>query len=104
MTREQHTEIANTIIQQLAGGWNKLAAMTGAKMPISGHGAHGGVSFKFGRGRHCLITLEADDTYTVELCRIVKYEKRSVRTFEGVYCDQLGELFESETGLHLRLV
>lgn len=99
-----NTQIANTILDQL-GGTGRLVAMTGAKhILVDGHG----VSFKFpnraaGRPNHCKITLDGSDTYTVTFGRVVKFELRQPSTVEGIYADQLVELFENATGLALSL-
>ena len=46
------------------------------------------------------ISLAGDDTYTV----VFTSARGNVKgKFEGIYCDQLRELFERETGLYLSL-
>lgn len=84
-------------------GVDRLCAMTGA----SGFIDHGNaVSFKFkgsSAANFCKVTLEGDDTYTVLLGRIRKFEVTGKRQFEGVYAHALKGTFESATGLHLSL-
>ena len=104
-------EIAETIIRQLAGSFGKLSAMTGAKNFLHGHttdGAVGGVSFKFpkpgkGRPNFCRITLDADDTYTIEFGATRGYDYKVISKQSGMYADMLTEHFETTTGLYLSL-
>ena len=49
------------------------------------------------------ITLEPDDVYTVEFCVIRKLTSRRVSLWEGVYCDNLCDLFREQTGLETRM-
>lgn len=102
-------QIAETILEQLGG--RKLIAMTGAhsftadtnclifKLPRNGNAKHiAGVK----------ITLTPADDYTVEFFKFqTKAGITSVVTVarqEGIYCDQLQETFETETGLLTCLV
>tara|TARA_R100001510_G_C7529164_1_gene121347 strand:+ start:147 stop:380 length:234 start_codon:yes stop_codon:yes gene_type:complete len=64
------------------------------------------IGFKFKGCRrlgYCKITLNGDDTYTMLLGKIRKYELTNVQTIEGLYWDQLKEVFEGRTGLYLTL-
>ena len=49
------------------------------------------------------ITLDPSDTYTMKFFKINprKLTVDTVREIEDVYCDQLTEIFERETGLYL---
>lgn len=97
-------QVANTIIQQL-GGANKLRAMIGAG-PFLGDDNSVQFSFKGSRkANKCRITLDWTDTYTVQLFRYSpKYcSGKMVYELEGCYADMLIPVFESETGLYLRL-
>jgi len=91
-------------MQQL-GGFNKVAAMTGAANFID---LGNGVSFKFKGCRkiNCLrVVLDADDTYTVDFYKVNMrtFDVKEVKTLSGMYCDQLIPTFESTTGLYLSL-
>lgn len=95
-------DVAQTIIKQL-GGIGRLSAMTGAYNFIYDTCS---IQFKF-RNRtgpnFCKVTLDPDDTYTVEFGRLVKWELRQPKKVEGIYCDGLIPLFEKTTGLYLSL-
>lgn len=97
---------ANTIFQQLGG--QRFVAITGAKDFI---GRPDGLSFKLRGGAkqriNCVrITLDPNDTYTVEfmrLSRAPKYDVTTVSTHSDIYCDVLQDLFTRQTGLYTRL-
>ena len=94
--------IANTILEQL-GGAGRLQAMIGARDML--YDARS-LSFKFRnrRGPNWVkIALDPSDAYSVTFGRIVKYELRSSSTVNGIFADQLKELFENATGLVLSL-
>ena len=96
--------VAKVIVDQL-GGCGRLGAMLGAKMFVL---HRSGVSFKFpnpsrNRPNYCLVELADDDTYTVTMGRVVKFDLRSKSTVAGIHVDQLRELFENATGLRLSL-
>lgn len=99
-------EIATTILNQM-GGTGRLGVMIGAKNFAASQRA---VQFRFGAQRRfnfCKVALNGDDTYTMEISRVANgktgIKKTNVNHFETVYCDQLVELFERTTGLHLSL-
>ena len=99
-------EIAATIVEQL-GGMGRLSAMVNARDWVA---LDKGLQFTFAgkRGMNkCLVHLNADDTYTLELwnCRIRKGEFINEMKYqaEGVYFDMLVDLFERHTGLYLSL-
>lgn len=96
-------QVATTILEQM-GGQGRIVAMTGAKNFLYDTNA---VSFKFPNRapapNYVKVELKGDDTYTVTFGRIVKWELRSASTVEGIYRDQLRELFENATGLRLSL-
>ena len=79
--------VATTILEQLGG--RRFAAMTGAKhfMSVEG-GLQFGLPARFARNGYnkVSVTLRADDT-----------------AVEGVYCDQLQDVFRRETGLETTL-
>ncbi|MDF1565269.1 MAG: hypothetical protein P1V51_19690 [Deltaproteobacteria bacterium] len=94
--------IAKTIIEQM-GGFGKLRCMVGAHNLLD-HG--NALSFRFKGSRsfnYCKVTLTADDLYTVELGKIVKFELKNQRRAEGLFFDMLVPHFESNTGLFLSL-
>lgn len=95
-------EIARTILEQLGG--NQFAMMTGAKNFIA---AEKGLSFKVGRNSksvsHVRITLDPDDTYSVEFIRVRAGKLTQVAKETGVYCDMLQNIFTEHTGLYTSL-
>lgn len=115
----ERKQIANTILTQM-GGAGKLKLMTGAKNFIA---LESGVSFEFPNRKgpnYMKVTLEPDDTYTVEFGRKRRitdamatmdpekpvsmddfYKKLSEQ--KDVYWEDLKEIFERETGLYLSL-
>ena len=99
--------IANTILAQYGG--NQFRVLTGAKNFV---GDTNSLSFHLpANAKKCITyvktTLLPSDTYKVEFinARITvngpKHEV--VSTYENVYCDQLQDIFESETGLYVTL-
>ena len=95
---------ANTIIQQLGG--NSFCRMTGAKQFVV---LASGVSFRIpatmtkNRINAVQITLTPEDDYTVNFYAIHGTKIKQVSSHEGIYCDQLAELFRDETGLETRM-
>lgn len=93
-------QVGRTILQQM-GGTGRLAAMLGAKnIMVSSDSA----SFKWpnkerAKGNAVIVTLDDDDTYTMEFFNGMK----SVKTFEGLHNNQLVSTFESHTGWSLNL-
>ena len=110
--------VATTILDQLGG--NKFIAMTGSKKFVGGDNF---LSMQLAKNQsganHLKITLTAMDDYTMEFIRFVmpkvKINKvtkditvkpeilETVKVIEGVYCDQLQNLFTETTGLYTRL-
>ena len=101
MTNENNAAVADTILQQLGG--HRFRCMTGAKNFMFGDAAliftlprFAGVKVnKIG------ITLDADDTYTVNFYRLTKrgINCETLATVAGVYGDNLREVFTAKTGL-----
>lgn len=95
--------IATTIFQQIGG--NKFRIMTGATAFVSGTNY---LSFRF---KMCKFTnmlkiiLMDDDTYRMEFYKYNqrKYEAVMVKEYNGIYCDQLQDIFTSVTGLYTHL-
>ena len=97
---------AHIILKQM-GGSGRLKAMLGAKHFIS-HDGGKALSFQFpnrkrSKGNYVKITLRPDDTYDMEFSQIVKYEAKPVKSYKGIYADQLKPIFEKQTGLRLSL-
>ena len=121
--------IADTILQQL-GGRRKLSMFIGAKNFASDNGGKTLV-FTFSNKKrsgpnHVKITLNSMDTYDIQFSRIgqkaqvmepdvkAKYKSlgmkppkdaysKKIKSFKGIYDDQLIDIFEKTTGLYLRL-
>lgn len=102
MTREQ----AITTLVQLTGRknpLNTLKAMLGASNFCIGPN---GVGFKFKMcsfANYCTIKLNDSDTYDMVFTRVRGFEIKEAKRFDGLYCDNLKETFERETGLRLSL-
>jgi hypothetical protein len=107
--------VAQTILEQLGG--NKFIAMTGSKNFVDGENS---LSMHLARNRSkamfLKITLDGEDLYKMEFTkikktytkvegypRIVKETLATVKTVNGVYCDQLKEFFTDVTGMDTRL-
>ena len=97
-------QVANTILQQLGG--NKFIVMTGAKNFVCGDGY---MVFKFGRNssraNHLRIELDRGrDLYNMVFIRVgPKTRLKELKKYEGVYNDQLQELFTEYTGMYTSL-
>lgn len=109
-TKSEALAIANTILAQM-GGLNRLRAMVGADQALA---LDAGVQFAFKGSRKvnkCVVKLEADDTYTVELWKCTPFKMTRSGEFKGgavkvsevsdVYADSLVQVFEGSTGLYL---
>ena len=97
----ENKQIASTILSQLGG--SKISAFIGAKHFIA---IENGLQINFkakskNKSNVVRIILTPDDLYKVEFAysRGMNYYVRS--EFDGIYCGQLIELFEKETGLFL---
>lgn len=113
-TNEEKIEIANTIIRQM-GGSGKLRAMVGMSDALA---LGAGVQFSFKGSRtmnKVKIELTPDDLYNISFYHIPKLNRKNldayfkkletcntpVKAVDGVYNDQLIDIFESTTGLYL---
>ena len=109
-------QVAQTILQQM-GGSGRITTMIGAKNFVSypderdseyGEGL-GGVSFKFPKAggtnkpNYVKIILDPDDTYTMTFGATRGTTFKVINEVKGVYNDQLIPIFESESGLALKL-
>ena len=94
--------VAKTILAQLGG--NRFVMMTGAK---NLSGSADGLTMKLGRNAksvsHVKIKLTAMDDYTVEFLRVRKFEVKTVAKVEGVYAENLRDVFTANTGLYTSL-
>ncbi len=110
----EKNSVAEIILDQM-GGKARLVTFTGAGSFVSykaedqskhGRGL-GAVAFSFpnaaSRPNHVRITLDWNDTYTVEFMQFNGTIDRPVVKLTEVYCDQLMDLFESKTGLFLSI-
>jgi hypothetical protein len=94
--------VARTILAQM-GGVGRLKAFVGAHSFTLGD-----LDVRFvwpmqarSKPNALIVRLCGDDTYTLEFSRVGKGETKILKTLEGIYFDQLVELFEKETGLYL---
>lgn len=100
-------EVAQTILKQLGGG--RFSTMTGAKDFISLNEKLGGLQFRIpsniskNRISHVRVVLDGSDTYDVKFIKVRGTKVTTLKELTGVYCDQLVEIFESETGLYTSL-
>ena len=96
--------IAKEILSQLGG--NRFIAMTGAKN-CSDIG--NGLAFQLpasltkSRINAVKIILDPSDTYTVSFMRFTNTNIKTISQHQDIYCDQLVELFEQQTGLYTHL-
>jgi len=106
--------IPATILEQLGG--QKFIAMTGSKHFVGdGNTLRMTLAKNASKANRLYIALDPNDTYTM---RFFKYtaprfnnktfsfsnEKiEEVKTYKGIYCDQLEELFQHITGMNTRL-
>ena len=104
LKREAGREVGQTILEQM-GSLRRLNNMLGltdlAFLP-------NGVEFGWpnrqrSKGNFVRITLRPDDTYNVEFENISTRGRKLVKKYPMVYVDQLGEVFEKQTGWYLRL-
>ena len=94
---------AKTLLRQLGG--NKFIMMTGAKQMSIGKD---GLTMKIGRNSksitHVAIDLDrGKDLYIMKFIRVRKGIPKVVKQYDGIYADNLNNIFEKETGLYTRL-
>jgi hypothetical protein len=99
--RERDIQIAKTILMQM-GGSNRLQMFTGAYNFVA---VPYGVSFRIKNRKvnYVKIVLNAMDTYDVEFGLIRGANYKVVKELNGIYNDQLVEVFTRYTGMVLRL-
>jgi len=99
------SEITETILEQM-GGIGRLIKFTAARNFID-HG--NGVSFKFDNVTNIKINYfkvsydEGEDLYILEFGYIKSLNYTKVKEMDGIYFDQLLDIFEEETGMYLTL-
>jgi len=97
-----NAHIAQTILEQLGG--RQFQAMTGARDFVA---LESGLMFKVGRNDAGVSTirvlLSPADDYTVEAWVGRGLNATLLTTHDGVYCDNLRDVFESLTGLRTSL-
>ena len=109
MTTTQTTQttdlaVADMILAQLGG--RRFSAMTGARDFLGGPDAlQFSIPRNASKANKVRIVLAGDDTYTVEFWSVRRHglDCRQVYGLAGVYCDQLREIFEAQTGLRTSL-
>lgn len=98
----RNLEIARTILQQLGG--NAFMVITGSKSPVA---VENGLSIRLARnnsGANVLkIVLTPEDLYDVEFVYVSTRGLSVKKRVEGVYFDQLQDIFEQTTGLYTTL-
>jgi hypothetical protein len=93
---------AEIILQQLGGG--RFIAMTGAKNLISDKNM---LRFRVPHAANGInmveVTLDPSDTYTMKFMRVRGMDAKVVKEIEGVYGDNIQQIFTDATKLHTRL-
>ncbi len=105
-TQKTAGQVAKTIAEQM-GGVGRLKAMLGAQ--VMGLSGDKGLGIKWpnkqrSKGNYVeIIYNRGADLYDMTFYNLSIRAKKKVKEFRGVYADQLGELFEKQTGWYLRL-
>ena len=94
-------QVAQEILRQLGG--NKFLAITGSHTPVADSKNNTlRLTLKPNKvkAKYLKIKLNGNDTYTMTFFSVGKdFRIITKKEFEGIYCDQLVELFEETTGL-----
>jgi hypothetical protein len=96
--------IAATILEQLGG--RKFIAMTGAKNMLNhGNALSLRLPSRFATDgiNYVKVTLTHMDDYTLEFGKVRGMNYKLLKSIDGVYCDQLQEIFTATTGLDTHL-
>lgn len=106
MEANQTIEVANTILSQLGG--RRFTTMTGANSLTAINEQCGGLSFRLPRMNgvkvnYVKIVLNGLDLYEVTFGRIYNNKFSVISEHKDVYCDELENLFEKQTGLYTHL-
>ncbi len=93
--------VSKIILEQM-GGLGRIARMIGGNSF-----AYTDKTLRFSwkarsKSNQVLVTLRPDDTYDVEFFRLGRKTHKLITKYEGIYCDGLIEVFETETKLYLR--
>ena len=103
-TQKENKVVAWEILKQLGG--NRFIAMTGAKNFLRDDNKQL-IAFKIGRNsksiNHVRITLNSMDTYDMEFINIRAGKIKIISEVEGVYNDQLQDIFTQKTGMYTHL-
>lgn len=108
----QLTDVQTNILNQLTqtdNGYARLKAMVGAEnFMYSGHEdlPPDNISFKFKGSRlasHVKITINHYDLYDLEFTKQRGFDVYDVANFENAFAEDLRDIFEDVTGLHLQL-
>lgn len=98
--------VAETILQQLGG--NKFIAMTGAKNFTKGKNSAGNeqITFKIPRAKDGITHVRIEyrhDLYNITFIKVRGTDMKTVKELDGIYNDQLQEIFTRYTGLDTHL-
>lgn len=96
--------VADIILQQIGG--KRFIMMTGSKNFLSdGNALMMHLTTNKVKAKYLRIELMGDDTYTMTFRKRANKDLECpiVKQIEGVYCDQLEEIFTDVTGLYTRL-
>lgn len=97
-----HTRIAKTILEQLGG--NRFVIMTGAKQFVASENS---LTFRLPKAKLGInlvrIVLTPRDEYDVQFLKIRGTNVTQVVKAEGVYVENLRDVFTDNTGLHTSL-
>jgi|TARA_R110002096_G_scaffold353324_1_gene546585 hypothetical protein len=100
-TNIMSNQVATTILNQLGG--RKFLAFTGSKNLIAGENF---LTMKLARNssgaNYLKISLNAMDTYEIEFISIRSGAMKTKHEFNGIYNDQLVNIFETTTGLYTK--
>lgn len=104
MNRQEQEQVAQTILEQLGG--KRFQRMTGAKNFLAG--TNGELTFKLPNNakddiNYVRIALNQMDTYDIDFQHAKGAKVKTVSQAEGVYGDQLEQVFTLHTGLYTRL-
>lgn len=100
MSHTIEQQIVTTIVNQLGG--NQFVLMTGAQLMRDG--AKLIVKFKGSKvANYMTIVLNSMDTYDVQFSKVREGKQTNIREYDGMYCDQIRNLFERVTGLRTSL-
>jgi len=93
----EFTQVHKDILDQLGG--KMFIALTGAE----GYRMERGLLIKFKgstKANYVRITVNGADLYIVEFFRVRGTSVKLISEFNDMYCDQLQDLFEEQTGLY----